>query len=89
MVKGITLVQEIASGETFERLSSLFGSLGFEPGKGWNDGLGRGAAFLAPDLVSQIVEGRQVPALTASRLRSLLPLPSDWQAQRALFASLN
>jgi 6,7-dimethyl-8-ribityllumazine synthase len=59
MVKGITLVQAIASGETFERLSSLLGSLGFEPGKGWSDGLGRGAEFLAPVGNIELVTGRE------------------------------
>jgi site-specific DNA recombinase len=47
-----------------------------------------GAAFLAPDLVTAIVQGRHPRALTAGRLRQLLPLPPDWQEQRALFASL-
>lgn len=48
-----------------------------------------GAAFLAPDLVTRIVEGRQPRALTASRLKTLLPLPSCWAEQRVLFASIN
>jgi 6,7-dimethyl-8-ribityllumazine synthase len=48
MIKGITLVSAIASGDTFDRLNSLFLALGFEQGKGWEDGQGRGAALLAP-----------------------------------------
>jgi len=43
-----------------------------------------GAAFLAPDIVARIFEGRQPAHLTAARLRELLPLPDDWDAQRAL-----
>jgi len=43
-----------------------------------------GAAFLAPDIVTRIVEGRQPAALTVARLRDLLPLPSCWDAQRSL-----
>jgi 6,7-dimethyl-8-ribityllumazine synthase len=59
MVKGMTLVQAVASEEGFERLSSLLRALGFEPGKGWDDGKGRGAAFLAPVWNLELVTGRQ------------------------------
>ena len=60
MVKGITLVAPVASPEIFDKLTSLFDSLGFEPGKGWNDpqGPGRGAAFLAPIGNLELVTGR-------------------------------
>ena len=65
MIKGITTVAAIASGEAFDRLSSLFRALGFEEGKGWNDSTGRGAAFLAPLGNLELVTGRApaVPAL--------------------------
>jgi len=43
-------------------------------------------AFLAPDLVSQILEGRQPRTLTLTALISE-PLPLDWGAQRARFAA--
>jgi hypothetical protein len=48
-----------------------------------------GAGFLAPDLVTRIVEGRQPTWLTLTRLTDMLPLPADWPAQRALFAAQN
>jgi len=48
-----------------------------------------GAAFLAPDLVTRIVEGRQPRALTAEKLKAMLPLPESWPEQRALFAAVN
>ena len=48
-----------------------------------------GAAFLAPDLVTRIVEGRQPRALTAERLKAMLPLREHWSEQRALFAALS
>ena len=48
MIKGITLVNAVRSKEAFDKLSSLLDTLGFEPGKGWEDAEGRGAAFLAP-----------------------------------------
>jgi 6,7-dimethyl-8-ribityllumazine synthase len=58
MIKGITLVAPVASGDTFDKLASLFAALGFEPGQGWNDGTGRGSAFLAPVGNLEIVTGR-------------------------------
>jgi 6,7-dimethyl-8-ribityllumazine synthase len=62
MIKGITLVSAIASsgtpGAEFDRLTGLFASLGFEPGKGWQDAEGRGAAFLAPIGNMEFVTGR-------------------------------
>jgi 6,7-dimethyl-8-ribityllumazine synthase len=65
MIKGITSVAAIASAEAFERLGSLFRTLGFEEGKGWDDVDGRGAAFLAPVGNLELVTGRApaVPAL--------------------------
>ena len=46
-------------------------------------------AFLAPDLVVRIVEGRQPRSLTVAKLAELLPLPIDWDQQRALVAALD
>jgi 6,7-dimethyl-8-ribityllumazine synthase len=48
MIKGLTAVAPVASEEAFTQLSQLFQTLGFEPGKGWSDSTGKGAAFLAP-----------------------------------------
>ncbi|MCU1321015.1 MAG: 6,7-dimethyl-8-ribityllumazine synthase [Acidobacteriaceae bacterium] len=58
MIKGITLVRPIASAEVFAQLSSLLLSLGLEPGKGWQDPDGQGAAFLAPVGNLELVTGR-------------------------------
>jgi DNA invertase Pin-like site-specific DNA recombinase len=43
-------------------------------------------AFLAPDLVAQILEGRQPRTLTLTALISE-PLPADWAGQRERFAA--
>ncbi len=43
-------------------------------------------AYLAPDLVAQILEGRQPRTLTLTALISE-PLPLDWNGQRARFAA--
>jgi 6,7-dimethyl-8-ribityllumazine synthase len=58
MIKGITLVAPVASGDAFDKLASLFAALGFEPGKCWQDDTGRGSAFLAPLGNLEIVTGR-------------------------------
>ncbi len=58
MIKGITFVHAIPSGSDFDQLAGLFSALGFEPGKGWQDATGRGAAFLAPIGNLEIVTGR-------------------------------
>ncbi len=65
MIKGFTSIAQIPSPEAFERLSGLLRSLGFEEGRGWNDGSGRGAAFLAPVGNLELVTGRApaVPSL--------------------------
>lgn len=58
MIKGMTLVREIASADAFDRLSRLLLSLGFEQGKGWDDGTGRGTALLAPLGNLELMTGR-------------------------------
>ena len=58
MIKGMTLVTPVASMAAFDRLAGLLAALGFEPGKGWQDGTGRGAAFLAPLGNLELVAGR-------------------------------
>jgi len=65
MVKGITAIAAMASEEAFTQASSLLSALGFEPGKGWSDAEGKGAAFLAPVGNLELVTGRApaVPAL--------------------------
>jgi hypothetical protein len=45
-----------------------------------------GLAFLSPELVDAILQGRQLVALTATRLTEL-DLPLDWTKQRKLLAS--
>jgi 6,7-dimethyl-8-ribityllumazine synthase len=58
MIKGITLATQVASAAALDRLASLLSGLGFEPGKGWQDETGRGAAFLAPLGNLELVAGR-------------------------------
>ena len=58
MIKGITLVSAIVSGDTFDKLNSLFLALGFEAGRGWQDETGRGTALLAPLGNMEFVTGR-------------------------------
>jgi 6,7-dimethyl-8-ribityllumazine synthase len=58
MIKGMTVVEQITGAEEFRALSGLLGSLGFEPGRGWKDENGEGAAFLAPLGNLELVTGR-------------------------------
>ncbi len=58
MIKGVTLVHAVSSGEEFEQLAELFGALGFEHGKGWQEAHEQGAAFLAPLANLELVQGR-------------------------------
>jgi 6,7-dimethyl-8-ribityllumazine synthase len=58
MIKGMTLVREIASADAFDRLGRLLLSLGFEEGKGWDDGTGRGQALIAPLANLELITGR-------------------------------
>lgn len=62
MIKGLTVVKPVGSPAAWERLSTLFSELGFEPGKGWDDGTGRGVSFLAPLGNAEFVTGR-LPAV--------------------------
>ena len=58
MIKGLTVVTRVASDPVYSAVNGLLNALGFEPGKGWQDGQGRGAAFLAPLGNLEIVTGR-------------------------------
>ena len=92
MIKGITLVNAVASSETFDQLSSLLGALGFEPGKGWNetgsgpDSNARGAAFLAPVGNLELVTGR-LPAtpsllIEVAQLEPIHAVIQSWMQAR-------
>jgi 6,7-dimethyl-8-ribityllumazine synthase len=48
----------VATEEAYAQLGELFAALGFEQGKGWEDGQGKGAAFLAPLGNLEFVTGR-------------------------------
>jgi site-specific DNA recombinase len=41
-------------------------------------------AFLAPDIIENIVSGRYPPKLTAEKLKRIGKLPHDWQRQREI-----
>jgi 6,7-dimethyl-8-ribityllumazine synthase len=61
MIKGISLLHAAGTQAEYERLTSFFGALGFEPGKGWDEAESRGAAFLAPVGNLEIVQGAALP----------------------------
>ena len=86
MVKGITAIAPIASAETFAALGELFAALGFEPGNGWSDAQGTGAAFLAPLGNLEFVTGRApaVPRLLVevTQLDAVHAVVKAWATQR-------
>ncbi len=65
MIKGLTTIAPVATEEAYVQLGELFAALGFEQGNGWDDGAGKGAAFLAPVGNLEFVTGRApaVPGL--------------------------
>ncbi len=86
MIKGITLVSSVSAGDVFDRLSSLFAALGFEPGRGWTEVDGRGAAFLAPVGNLELVTGRTpaTPSLLVevTQLDQVHAAVRDWMLAR-------
>jgi 6,7-dimethyl-8-ribityllumazine synthase len=87
MVKGLTVIAPVASAEAFAQLGGLFRALGFEPGKGWADDQGAGAAFLAPVGNLELVTGRApaVPSLLVevTQLDQLRSTIEQWIATHA------
>ena len=45
-------------------------------------------AFLAPDLVQRIVDGKQPMTLGTKKLLAMAPLPIGWAEQRRVFDSI-
>jgi 6,7-dimethyl-8-ribityllumazine synthase len=85
MIKGITSVAAVASEDAYAKLGSLFRSLGFEEGKGWEDDGSRGTAFLAPLGNLELVVGR-VPA-TPTLLVEVTQLDAAYAVVRAWVAA--
>jgi len=87
MIKGMTLIAPVASAAALDRLAGLFSALGFEPGKGWQDESGRGAAFLAPMGNVELVAGR-APAgppilIEVSQLDQVRAAVESWMIARS------
>ncbi len=86
MIRGITLVHALASADLespeMDALKELFEALGFEPGRGWKDDQGSGAAFLAPIGNVELVTGRApaVPPLLieVTQLDHVYTLVAQW-----------
>lgn len=90
MIKGISFLRSAGSRAAYDRLSSFFSALGFEPGKGWNDhptddnpslATSQGASFLAPLGNLEFVDG-QFPS-TADVLVEVTALDAVHQAAAA------
>jgi len=87
MIKGLTTVTQVATDEAYAQLGELFQALGFEQGKGWDDGTGRGAAFLAPLGNLEFVAGRApaVPGILVevTQLDAVHAAVAAWAAKSA------
>ena len=85
MIKGITVVEQVADSTEYERLKALFAALGFEAGKGWKDVAGEGAAFLAPVGNLEFVTGRMPAAprilVEASQLDHVHVAVESWSEE--------
>jgi 6,7-dimethyl-8-ribityllumazine synthase len=84
MIKGITSIAPVASEDAYAKLGSLFRSLGFEEGKGWDVDGGRGAPFLAPIGNLELVVGRApaVPTVLVetTQLETVYAAVRSWMA---------
>ena len=100
MVKGITAVTRVASDPVYTALGGLLSALGFEPGKGWENEQGRGAAFLAPVGNLEIVAGRlpgenlaggSNPSLyvEVAHLEQVRQIATDWAGRTNVKAELS
>lgn len=87
MIKGITFVRPAASAADYERLTGFFSALGFTPGKGWQDEISRGAAFLAPLGNLEVIQG-ELPS-EAGVLVEVTQLDAVREAVLAWFRSLS
>jgi 6,7-dimethyl-8-ribityllumazine synthase len=85
MIKGITSITPVASEDAFAKLGSLFRSLGFEEGKGWDVEGSKGAPFLAPMGNLELVLGR-APA-TPNILVETMELDAVYAAVRSWMAA--
>ncbi len=90
MIKGITLVRAASTATVFERLSSFFLSLGFEPGRAWTVDSGtpnqsEGAPFLAPLGNLEIVSGAMPAAaeilIEVTSLDDVHRIAQEWMEQ--------
>jgi DNA invertase Pin-like site-specific DNA recombinase len=73
--------ESIRAGQTFDEIAAAAGT----SKRRVQDMVG--LAFLAPDMVRQVLEGRQPPGFTSDWCKAH-ELPSDWSDQRALLATL-
>jgi 6,7-dimethyl-8-ribityllumazine synthase len=78
MIKGISILRSVGGSAAYDRLARFLSALGFAPGRGWNEEDSRGASFLAPLGILEIVDGR-FPS-TADVLVEVTALDAVYQA---------
>ncbi len=68
MIKGLTLLRSASTPAVFDRLSSFFAAIGFEPGRPWETETSRGASFRAPVGTIEWIDGMGMQAVPAELL---------------------
>ncbi len=94
MIKGLTFIRPVANAAEFDELVSFFSTLGFEPGRGWDEpsrqsgAASKGRPFLAPLGNLELIDGAP-PTLNADLLIEVTALDavhqvaSEWLNKRA------
>ncbi len=87
MIKGITFVHPASTPAVFDRLSSFFSALGFEPGRSWETEGSRGAPFRAPLGAFELLDGMgnlsAEMLIEATEIDDLHLLAKNWLAGTA------
>ena len=85
MIKGVTFMRPASTPAVLDKMASFFSVLGFEPGKGWEDGSSRAAPFLAPlgnlEFVTGTLPGMAEILVEVTSLDSVHEVAKSWLAK--------
>jgi len=85
MIKGVTFMRPASTPAVLDKMASFFSVLGFEPGKGWEDGSSRAAPFLAPlgnlEFVTGTLPGMAEVLVEVTSLDSVHEVAKSWLAK--------
>ena len=85
MIKGVTFMRPASTPAVLDKMASFFSVLGFEPGKGWEDGSSRAVPFLAPlgnlEFVTGTLPGMAEILVEVTSLDSVHEVAKSWLAK--------